>query len=93
MTDPGTLAKRRLVGQLLAGAGVIVTFLCGLCTIASGLGMLSSSSSDGIGMVLVVGGIPTAVGVLMLVAAGELLSSVKEAERARDAASRLDLSD
>ena len=81
MTDPSPpasddkaeadrMAGKRFLGMLLMAGGGLVALLCGLCTL--GFGAISVSQGgrgliSGLLVLLVVGGVPTAAGVLVFV--------------------------
>jgi CHASE2 domain-containing sensor protein len=71
MTEP-TTARRpdpmiRFLGGLLIAVGALVFGLCGLCTIAFFVGgLLPHGDKSFLVMALVIGGIPTGVGFLLL---------------------------
>jgi len=75
----GRLAQKRFVGAMVMGIGILIATLCGLCTlsgiffsIVAGLGAHASPGSlevvaGGVAVVLIVGGVPTAAGVVLFV--------------------------
>lgn len=81
MTDPSPpspsdkaeadrMAGKRFLGLLLMAGGGMVALLCGLCTLAFGALAVSQGGRgfiSGLALLLVVGGVPTAAGVLVFV--------------------------
>ena len=64
--EPGVT---RFIGAALMAIGGLIAGLCGLCTVGFLIAGVSSPGGDGlIPLALVIGGIPTAIGVLLFVA-------------------------
>jgi hypothetical protein len=79
--DQQNRAVRRLFGWLLIAIGGLIATLCGLCTLAFVfIGVASSAQSSGggaglVGLALIVGGIPIALGVGLIFLGRWLLRS------------------
>lgn len=89
MSDGGKPVQA-FFGFLLLAVGLLMAGLCGLCTgafIVGGLSSLGRNVGDAGGIVLmalVVGGIPTVMGVGLFIAGRELLRGARPPKRAAD---------
>lgn len=75
MSEPGTDRLRVFFGAALLGVGALMAALCGLCTgafLVAGL-WPKGGEAEFIPIALVMGGVPTALGVLMFWAGRRML--------------------
>ncbi len=80
MPQPPPSPLTQFFGVMLIIAGILIALLCGLCTlVVLGLGLSGPGSGRGIvGVALILGGVPTVVGGLLVWAGIAVLRSGRE---------------
>lgn len=77
---------RRLFGGILLAVGVLLAGACGICSLAVLLSGPSGSSPDGsmLGLVLLFGGPPVALGIMMIVGGLRMVRQTEAAAMGSD---------